>query len=302
MKAYVEKLPAPGSESFRCFDRRVNQLPSRYHQHPEFELTYVPRGGGTRLVGDHLCRYEDHDLVLLGGNLPHSWSSDEGLGQSVDMHEAYVTHFDPIFLGERFFELVEAVRIKELFVLAKCGIWFPPEAAAQVGERMRYITKARGMNRIIELLRCIELLCDCGGSVPLASEKGVNSVSKYSDCRMELVIDYIHEHFMESELRAIQLAEMVSMNNSAFSRRFKSVTGHTPTDYINQMRLAYARRLLLEKPHTVTDICYQSGFGSLPHFNRLLRLTCKMSPLEYRRQHLGAHDSSRCCLNAALWK
>lgn len=292
MDTFVETLPPRLSESFRCFDRRENRLPARFHQHPEIELTYVPNGGGRRLIGDHVDRYQDHDLVLVGENLPHNWSADEFRGQPVDMHEAVVMYFRRDFLGRGFFDIPEAARIRELFDTAQRGIWFPPDTAAEIGERMRRIMRADGMQRVAELLLCLERLCDCHQARLLASEGFVVCHRESADSRMTVALDYINRHFRDWELRASQLATLVNMNGSAFSRRFRNVTGHTPTTYINRVRLGYSRRLLLDQASSVTDVCHESGFSSLSHFSKLFRARYEMSPSEFREAHLVACNSA----------
>ncbi len=110
MKPTFEKLGLRAEQSFRCFDRRVYRLPARWHRHPEIELTYVPRGGGARHVGDSIETYSDHDMVLLGSNLPHTWVSDEFRGKRLDMHEAIVMQFHPEFLATAFSKWLRCVR------------------------------------------------------------------------------------------------------------------------------------------------------------------------------------------------
>lgn len=292
MVAYPEKLPLRLHESFRCFDRRENSLPARFHQHDEIELTYVPTGRGERLIGDHVGRYSNHDLVLIGGNLPHTWADDAYRGKSCDMHEAIVLYFKDDFLGGSFFEIPEAARIRDLLNQAHRGIWFPPEFAKTIGGRMMNITQLTGMKRITELLQCLELMCECRESVVLASEGFSVAAKDCPDTRIDVVIDYINSHFTDWELRAHRLAEVAEMNKSAFSRRFKTVTGQTPTEYVNRLRLGYSRRLLLNRQKSVTNVCHASGFSSLSYFNKLFRTRFGMSPSEFRKSHLIVHDSS----------
>ena len=147
MKASFEKLALSHSQSFRCFDRRVNKLPARWHRHPEIELTFVPKGDGSRLVGDHLGAYTDNDLVLLGPNLPHTWVSDRFRGEKIDRHEAIVVQFHHDFLGREFFETAEMQPIEELLQRSTRGLWFPPDLAHCIGERLERMMTQSGPKR-----------------------------------------------------------------------------------------------------------------------------------------------------------
>ncbi|SMP72383.1 transcriptional regulator, AraC family [Neorhodopirellula lusitana] len=296
MNALIEKLPPQIFESFRCFDRRENRLPARWHQHAEIELTYVPAGSGERLIGDHITRYTDHDLVLVGEHLPHTWASDDFRGEPCDMHEAIVLYFNHDFLGSQFFDIPEAVKIKELLARAKRGLWFPPEFAATIGTKMKSILAQCGMHRIAELLHCLEMLCECEDTVVLASEGYQCGANSRTAPKMSLALQYIAENFTDSQLQVNQLAELAGMNNSAFARSFRNTTGHTATRYINRLRMGFARRLLLEQDLSILNICYQSGFASVSHFNKLFKSEYKMSPREFREAHTLVHDSSRAVL------
>lgn len=293
MNALIETLPPRTFESFRCFDRRENRLPARWHQHAEIELTFVPKGSGERLIGDHIGRYTDSDLVLVGEHLPHTWASDEFRGQRYDMHEAIVLYFKRDFLGSGFFDIPEAIRIRDLLTRAKQGLWFPPEFAEEIGAKMQEILAQQGMLRIAELLQCLEMLCECENTVVLASEGYQCEANSRNDPKMSQVLQYIIENFTDSQLQINQLAELVGMNHSAFARSFRNTIGHTPTQYINRLRVGFARRLLLEQDLSVLNVCYQSGFASVSHFNKRFRAEFSMSPREFREAHLLVHDSSR---------
>ncbi|MCM2373020.1 helix-turn-helix domain-containing protein [Aporhodopirellula aestuarii] len=293
MNALIENLPPRIFESFRCFDRRENRLPARWHQHAEIELTFVPKGSGERLIGDHIARYTDSDLVLVGEHLPHTWASDDFRGEPYDMHEAIVLYFKRDFLGREFFEIPEAVKVKDLLNRAKRGLWFPPEVAEKIGAKMQNILVQRGMHRIAELLHCLEMLCEYENTVVLASEGYKCEAKSRNDPKMSLVLQHIVENFTDAELQISQLAELVGMNHSAFARSFRNTTGHTPTRYINRLRVGFARRLLLEQNLSVLNVCYQSGFASVSHFNKLFKSEFSMSPREFREAHLFVHDSSR---------
>lgn len=293
MNTWTEKLPPRFFESFRCFDRRENCLPARYHQHAEIELTYVPSGSGDRLVGDHIGRFTDHDLVLLGEHLPHTWASDEYRGQQVDMHEAIVVYFNYDFLGSQFFELPEATNVKELFLRAQQGLWFPPEFAETVGAKMRKLIAEKGIRRVIELLECLELLCKYPNPTALSSEGFKLGAKTRTHPKLDVVLEHISNHFTDPHLAVRQLAELAGMNTSAFSRRFKLETGHTPTQYLNKLRLGFSRRLLLDQSSKIRNVCFESGFSSVSHFNKRFKSHFGITPGEFRESHLLIRNDSK---------
>jgi AraC-like DNA-binding protein len=78
-----------------------------------------------------------------------------------------------------------------------------------------------------------------------------------------------------------EVANVVGMSQSQFTRRFKSVIGMLPVVYLTRTRLQKARHLLLDTDHTLDYSGYQNGF----YFSRVFVKVMKMSPSEYRKAH-----------------
>lgn len=291
MKATYEKLALSQGQSFRCFDRRINRLPSRWHRHPEIELTYVPKGDGSRQVGDHLGTYTDHDLVLIGPNLPHTWASDEFRGEKFDMHEGIVTQFDPEFLGANFFDHAEMQPVGELLKRSERGLWFPPAFALTVRPHLYKMSILEGPQRLICLLEVLAMLQNFEGAAELATIGYVGPTSSSHESRMQIIFDYSQNNFTDPTLNTGRLAEKIKMNASAFCRFFKQSTGITPTAYINELRIGYACRRLLDSDRSVLEICHDSGFSSTSNFNGTFRKLRNMSPRQYRAQHIALRSS-----------
>jgi len=291
MKATYEKLALSQGQSFRCFDRRINRLPSRWHRHPEIELTYVPKGDGSRQVGDHLGTYTDNDLVLIGPNLPHTWASDEFRGEKFDMHEGIVTQFDPEFLGEGFFSRAEVQPIGDLLKRSERGLWFPPTFALMLRPLLYKMSILEGPQRLICLLEVLDLMQQFDGATELATIGYVGPTSSSHESRMQIIFDYSQSNFTDPTLNTGRLAEKIKMNASAFCRFFKQSTGTTPTAYINELRIGFACRRLLDSDRSVLEICHDSGFSSTSNFNGTFRKLRNMSPRQYRAQHIKLQSS-----------
>lgn len=291
MKPSFEKLVPDTDQSFRCFDRRSLTSPLKWHLHPEIELTYVDTGSGSRLVGDHIGEYADHDLVLLGSNLPHTWNSDEFREEKYDRHAAIVTQFHPEFLGVDFFAAKEFGLVRQLLANASRGLWFPPTEAKSIGKKVKQMLVRSGAARLLSLIEILHELSLSKHTQQLASKSYERPASKEAETRIQTVCDYIQLNFDDHELSASHLAELLYMNASAFSRFFKQATGRTPSGYINELRIGYACRQLIDSDKPVLKICLDSGFSSASYFNRTFRLLRNMTPRQYRTQHSKLGDS-----------
>ncbi|TWT50436.1 Transposon Tn10 TetD protein [Rubripirellula amarantea] len=286
MKPAFEKLVPRSGESFRCFDRSELSSPAKWHRHPEIELTYVPRGSGSRIVGDHIDSYTDRDLVLLGSELPHTWTSDEYLGQTYDRHHAIVTQFHPEFLGFEFFACGEMTQVAGLLQRSQRGIWFPPKVAASVGQKLDKLIASEGAARLLLLISILDELSRCADAVALATAafrvSSGAATGSARETRIQKVCDHIGDRLDDPELTLKSLAELAGMNSSAFTRFFKQSTGRTPSAYIGELRIGLACRLLTDTDDTILSICHQSGFSNLSNFNRRFQQMRSMTPREYR--------------------
>lgn len=284
MKPVFEQLIRPEGTSFRCFDRTEIRTPAKWHRHPELEITYVERGSGTRIVGDNVSPYTNHDLVFIGPNLPHTWQSDQYLGKRFDRHPAAVIQFHLDFLGPTFFELPEFASIKSMLRRSQLGLWFPPEEAAQLGSIMIEMIHDDGPTRILRLISLLRQMSEVESSLTLASEGFSPRFDERTETRIQNICQYINQNLRDPELDHLTLAERARMNPSAFSRFFKRSTGRTVTQYINELRIGLACRLLVDTEDSIIDVCLESGFNNVSNFNRRFRELRGTTPREYRRQ------------------
>ena len=98
------------------------------------------------------------------------------------------------------------------------------------------------------------------------------------------IYKYIADHYQE-DIRLNTLADMVGMTPVSFSRFFRLRTGKTLSDYIIDIRLGFATRLLVDSAHTIAEICYDCGFNNLSNFNRMFKRKKDCSPKEFRENY-----------------
>jgi gentisate 1,2-dioxygenase len=111
MKAILEDIKTnQGTSSFHAFRYQVPYFQFKWHYHPEFELTYIVKGNGYRIVGNSYESFSDGDLVLLGSNLPHTWS---GKADGDVNSDAIVIQFSSEFISP-FLEFNESLLIKKM--------------------------------------------------------------------------------------------------------------------------------------------------------------------------------------------
>ncbi|KAF0171101.1 MAG: transcriptional regulator [Limisphaerales bacterium] len=281
MKPVFEQTPQRQWESFHCEVVRGPGYGATWHFHPEFQITLVLKSTGYRLVGDNITPLAAGDLVLVGSNLPHVWQQDPEGGRAA-VH-AIVVRFLDTLLGRDFLEIPEAAAVKRLLKRAARGLRVAGRTRDAVAERLVRLVDAKGLGRIAGLLGILELLAQSRELQPIASAGFVPSLSSEDQGRMERVTAHIHGH-LTGEIDRATVARAAHLSEGAFSRFFKLRTGKTLPEYVNELRVGRACRLLADERRKVTDIALDCGFRNLANFNRRFREITRLTPRDYRRQ------------------
>ena len=281
MKPVFEQTPQRQWESFHCEVVRGPSYGATWHFHPEFQITLVLRSTGYRLVGDNISPLEPGDLVLVGSNLPHVWQQEAGGGRAA-VH-AIVVRFLDTLLGRDFLEIPEAAAVKRLLHRAARGLRITGRTRDAVAWRLLRLVAAKGLDRVAELLGVLETLAQSRELKPIASAGFVPSLSREDQGRMARVTAHIHAHLTGTIDRAT-VARAAHLSEGAFSRFFRLRTGKTLPEYVNELRVGRACRLLAEEELKVTDIALDCGFKNLANFNRRFREITRLTPRDYRQQ------------------
>jgi AraC-like DNA-binding protein len=118
----------------------------------------------------------------------------------------------------------------------------------------------------------------------LSSSSFAKAEQSYDSRRIKKVDNFLNMHFHE-EIRLSTLAKLVNMSEVSFSRFFKLRTGKSLTDYLIDIRLGHASRLLADSTQTISEICFNCGFNNISNFNRLFRKKKYCTPKEFRENY-----------------
>ena len=218
-----------------------------WHFHPEFQISLIVEGKGTRFVGDHVETFEEGDLVITGPNLPHLWRSDEAYfakGSQLTTR-GIVIYFDHIILSEGLLEKEEYYRINKLVEKSVRGMGIYGDSRDKIAEVMMKIPNETGFKRIIKLLEVIDLLANCK-EYTLLSSPGYYNVNKGVDVdKIQIVYDYVMKNF-KSKISLDEVSGLLNMTTTSFCRYFKPRANKTFSSFVNEIRIGHARKLLLE--------------------------------------------------------
>ena len=280
-----EITPLADHDFMYVADRHKKEFTYPIHCHEIFELNFVENGEGCRrTVGDSSEIIGQYDLVLITSpQLEHVWEQHEC--KSPDIHEVTVQFFVDYTDEHSSFHTNPFSSIYKMFVRAQRGLAFPMAAIMQVYPMIIRLSSIKeGFYAMRELFTILYELSKQDGARELSSS-AFAKVDDRSDSRRVLKVkNYIEEHYRE-ELRLSRLSEMVGMTGLAFSRFFKQRTGKNLNEYIVDIRLGHAARLLVDTTQTVSEICYDTGFNTLCNFNRLFRKRKGCNPTEFREKY-----------------
>lgn len=287
MKPYFHKVPVPIQNSFSVRHDRINAFGKLLHYHPEIELHYIIRGEGIRIIGDNVSHINAGEIILLGENLPHAWREKENkeLQDANDfLIEAMVVQFTPSCLGKDFFQLPEAYLIPRLFELAKKGLVINGTAAEKVKEIMYAIIDCSKFEKIILLLQILQIISESEEIVPIAKAYAFYKADQSETDRLNTIIAYTLSYY-HKEIKLEEVASLCNFSESSFCRYFKGITRKTYFDFLTEVRISNACRMIVEDKFSLSYICFECGFNNVSNFYRHFKRIMSMTPLEYKRRY-----------------
>lgn len=280
-KVFTEITRLSEKDCFYIVERHKTEFTYPLHQHKEFELNFIEHGKGVRrIVGDSVEEIGEYELVLIGGeDLEHVW--EQGTCRSKDIREVTIQFSSDIF-GDDLLSKNQFTSIRRMLRKADHGLVFPMSAVMKVYSTLDTI--AQEQERFVQFLKFLYILYELSVSDEarvLASSSFAHTERSTESRRVQKVKQYINDNYAKP-LKLSDLADLVGMSSVAFSRFFRQRTGRTLSDYIVDIRLGYAARMLVDSTKNISEICYECGFNNLSNFNRTFKAKRKYTPREFR--------------------
>ncbi|GAB3802187.1 AraC family transcriptional regulator [Spirosoma humi] len=283
MKQPLRKDLEPVAASFIVKKLVEPHFDPNWHFHPQYQLFLVEEGTGTRFIGDSIKPFGPGDLVFLGPNLPHLWRSDQIYfdRQSELKTRGIVVYFTEDFLGNDFFARQEMAQIRQLLDQARQGLEWTKHTRSRAETALHQLTnQAVGFDRVLSLLALLNDLSRATDYRYLTSPGYTNTVKPTETDRMQLVHDYVLGHFPD-DLSLDTIADLAGMTSPAFCRYFKTRANKTFSEFVSEVRIGHACKLLMNGKLNITQISFESGFRTLSNFNRQFKDITGQTPSAY---------------------
>ena len=255
-----------------------------WHFHQEYQLVIVLEGTGTRFIGDDISHFEAGDMVLTGSNLPHLWRNDEGYFQNLGLStRCIVIYFSIDFMEGAFLCKDEMNNIRMLLERSHRGLEIEGETRNTVKKIMLNMLAQKGFDGVLSLLQILNIL----SSKPLRfinKEGYLNTITDSDSKRMRAIHSYILDNFKE-DIRLEEVAARANLSPTSFSRYFKSHTNKTFTNFVAELRIGTACKLLQSNDMSILGIAHECGYKTISNFNKKFKELMNDNPLRYRKKY-----------------
>ena len=265
----------------------IPYMNNRWHFHPEVELIHFHKGSGMQFVGDSILRFRPDDVVLVGANLPHYWRFDDVYLSDKNDDVAYTTtiHFTENFWGDRFLHLPENKQLKVLLEKARRGILITGKAGQKVSKLMRKAHQTAGVHRMIALLKCLLAIAEEDQLTMLSSIGFQADLSDAENERINAIYEHTLSHF-KRKIQLVEIAGIAGMTPNSFCRYFKERTGKTYSQFLTEIRVGFACKLIVENKMSIKQLCFESGFNNFSCFHKNFKQIMGKTPQAYQHEYL----------------
>jgi AraC-like DNA-binding protein len=276
--------------SFSARQDTKTDINNHWHYHPEVELVYFKKGHGTQFIGDSISQFSAGDVVLVGKNLPHYWKYDDVYldKQTTREVDVSVIHFNESFWGKDFLDLPENFLIKDVLKKAERGIQIPSQYSEVIGQLIEQVVHTVTSRKIIMLMEVLLAFGGCENSKLLTSFSFQLNFQATEKERLYAIYNYSIIHF-KKKITLKEIAAIANVSPTSFCKYFKALNNKTYSEFINEIRISYACKLLIENKLQVKEVCYESGFYNFANFYRFFKRVTGKSPLSYQKDFLSGN-------------
>jgi AraC-like DNA-binding protein len=296
MKPQLHKLPLITDTSFLYNNWHCAYFDKPWHFHEEYELVMIDKSEGCKFIGDKVSEFKEGELMLIGPRIPHFFRNNIEYYKKNGKLEAssIFIHFTENFLGENFFHLPEMKMVQRLLGHSKFALEINGCIKQYIIERLRGMQGESGPQRLVSLLDILVKISESSEVTQVLTvkfdEKDHQEFDNTSDAsRINVAFKYITDNFSK-EIYVHEIAGMLHMSPASFSRYFKHHTRKTFSDYVTEMRISHACKLLMLEDQSISQISFESGFENLSNFYKHFRRITGIIPKEYRKRFIEASN------------
>lgn len=291
MKPQLLKVSAGPASSFSVRRDLVPYINNRWHYHTEVELIHFKEGSGTQFIGDNIKPFHSGDVLLVGSDIPHYWSFHDNYfaDMCVSSPDVRVAHFCENFWGKQFLDLPENQPIKNILEKSKRGLQVNGKTKEIIAGLLEKMLTAQGTKKILLLIEALNTIANSDEITLLSSMGFRQNFSEVQNDRINCVYQYSLANY-KRKIQMEEIAGVANMSPNSFCRYFKSKTRKTYSNFLIEIRVGIACKLLLENRLSIKQICFESGFQNFASFHKYFKMITLKTPLNYQREYISNNN------------
>lgn len=282
MKAELLKIVNNSTSSFHSRHDNQPVYHNRWHYHPEVEILFIRAGNGRFIIGDSIADFEEGDIFILGSNLPHLFKYNE-IDEQI-FSDAYVLHLPLPFIQNTLWNLPEIKELKSLLDRSNRGILVKLPQSDKQTNLFERLNASIGIDRLILLIEILKKTAQNQDNKTLCSLGYAHTYDDTDSARLDNIYRFVLDNFQQS-INLEEISGIANLSSNSFCRYFKSKTNKTFSNFLTEIRIGHACKLLMEKDLSISQVCYESGYNNISNFNRHFKRQVGKTPKEFSMFH-----------------
>ncbi len=259
-----------------AWDKQVN-----LHRQDFWELTYIIKGRGTRVIGDAMGAFSEGEVILIPPHIPHCWSFDEEVCDEEGKIENICIFFSDVFLKNNGFVFPELRAVIKRIMENTNVVSFVGDTLSGIHLIMKSMVRQNSVERLSSMIRMLPLV----SSPEVTTIVGGPFIEDMNVKRMQVLHLYVMNNF-QNTITLDMVSKFIGMEKASFCVFFKKMTKKSFFTFLTEYRIEASCKLLVNTSLSVAEACNASGFSDVPHFNRMFKRIKGMTPTQYRVRRL----------------
>ncbi|MEJ5145620.1 helix-turn-helix domain-containing protein [Sphingobacterium sp. MYb388] len=237
------------------------------------------------MIGDSLDTFTSDELTFIGSDLPHVWHNDS---QDLNINHAassMALYFEPDKLISTLSLFFNTSKLEQFFALSQRGLIFHGKLKNDLKSILQKMISSEGIPKTILLLELFQKMLNSQEYSFLSSPGYTNTYIAKDNEKIDKIFRHVFDNFSK-EINLEEVSKIANMTKHAFCRYFKTRTQKTFIQFVNEVRISQACKLINEDKNQIGNIAYDCGFNSLSNFNKIFKTTKGITPSEYKNELL----------------
>jgi AraC-like DNA-binding protein len=254
-----------------------------FHFHDECQLVYIVSGSGTRIIGNSIETYDKGDLTFVGPNVPHVWYSKANENEINNNAISIALYINPTMVTDSLKTFLDTKSLSLFFQESERGLKIVNAKKEKIIVLLKAMVNQKELTLLSSFMKICSYLIDNDDFEWLNEASLLKNYSNKNRNRFSKLMQYIQQNF-RTEITLQKAASVADMQLHSFCRYFKSLTHHTFSDFVNEIRIDFACKLLNQSDLPITQVAFESGFSNISYFNRSFKKIHGKTPREFRQQ------------------